>query len=191
MRGIAGSMFSGKTDELIRQTRRAEFAGKKVAMFKPKVDNRWGLKDKVKSHSGAEHPAIEISHSGEIESNVTAEIDVVAIDEIQFLDQGVVDVVKRLLDLDIEVIFGGLPLDFRGEPFGPMPILLALSDEITRLTAICTHRDNGDICGEPATRTQRLLGGKPANYHDPIIMIGAENEYAPRCPRHHFVPGKP
>ena len=117
---------------------------------------------------------------------------VVAIEEIQFFDAEIVDVVRSLLEADIRVVFAGLSLDFRGEPFGSMPTLLSLCDEIEKPTAVCTETVDGKPCGAVATKTQRLINGKPANYSDPIVLIGDEEEgYHARCPKHHRVPGKP
>jgi thymidine kinase len=195
--GIAGSMFSGKTEELLRRVTRAEIAGRNVLVFKPVIDNRWGKKGIVRSHAGSEHTAVEVSSPEEIlmfiegSSNVGYDPRMVAIEEIQFMGPEIVPVIQELLEKDIEVCFAGLPLDFRGEPFGQMPTLLALADDIARLTAICTYKDNGEICGADATRTQIFVNGQPANYNDPIILVGAEEAYAPRCPSHHLVPHKP
>lgn len=195
--GIAGSMFSGKSEELLRRVTRAEIAGRDVIVFKPVIDNRWGKKGIVRSHAGSEHPAIEISNPEEILMFIHGSTEVgrnprmIAIDEIQFMGPEIVPIIQVLLEKNIEVCFAGLPLDFRGEPFGQMPTLLALADDIARLTAICTYKDNDEICGEDATRTQRFVNGQPANYEEPIILVGAEEAYAPRCPSHHLVPGKP
>lgn len=189
--GVAGSMFSGKTAELIRLVERAEFAGKKVQIFKPDIDKRWGKTESVRSHRGHEHQAVPISGPKEILEKLTEDTRLVAIDEIQFFTDEIIPVVEELLERNIEVMFAGLPTNFRGEPFGSMPVLLSKSDNIIKLSAICTHQDDGGICGREATRTQRLVGGKPANYNDPIVLIGAEESYAPRCPDHHAVPGKP
>ncbi len=188
---IPGSMFSGKTEELIRLVTRAEYAGRSVQVFKPIIDDRWGKIKKVSSHSGSEHDAIPVRSSREILERLLPDTQLVAIDEAQFFDEEIVPVIDELLEKDVEVVFAGLPTDFRGEPFGQMPILLAKADEINRLTAICTYSEDGEICGELATRTQRLVNGQPANYTDPIILIGAEESYAARCPDHHIVPGKP
>jgi thymidine kinase len=188
---IAGSMFSGKTDELIRQVEREEFAGIVVQIFKPKIDVRWGNVNSVRSHAGREKEAISVESSRQILTLLNEDTKVVAIDEAQFMDKEIVEVVDELLEKDIKVIVAGLPLDFKGEPFGSMPVLLAKSDVITRLTAICTYKDDGTICGQEATRTQRLVDGRPAKYTDPLIVIGAEESYAPRCPTHHIVPEKP
>ena len=191
LKGISGSMFAGKTEILLKDIARAEYAGKKVQVFKPSIDDRWGKQSHIRSHSGGEHEAIAISNSLELLELLEEDTQVVVIDEIQFLDENIVEVIKFLLDSDIRVIFAGLSLDFRGEPFGQMPTLLALSDQIERPTAICNEVVDGKICGSEATRTQRLINGQPANYHDPIVLIGAEQEYQARCPNHHKVPGKP
>jgi len=189
--GISGSMFAGKTEILLKEIGRAEIAGKKVLVFKPAIDTRWNTVDHIRSHSGGEHPAFAIQSPVEIIGLIEPNTYLVAIDEIQFFDETIVDVIQILLDLDIRVTFAGLSLDFRGEPFGSMPKLLALCDDIDRPTAICNHQENGKVCGNEATRTQRLINGQPANYDDPIVLIGAEQEYAARCPNHHQVPGKP
>jgi thymidine kinase len=189
--GITGSMFSGKTAELLRLVERAEFAGRKVQVFKPAIDNRWGKVEKVRSHSGSEHQAIPVRGAEEILEKLDPNTQLVAVDEIQFFGGEIIPVIEGLLENDIEVLFAGLPLDFRGEPFGPVPVLLAKSDSIIKLTAICTYSENGEICGEEATRTQRIVNGEPARYDDPVVLVGAEEKYAPRCPSHHIVPGKP
>lgn len=191
LKGISGSMFAGKTELLLKEITRAEYAGKIVQVFKPALDNRWGKESDIRSHSGGEHQAIALKDSIQLLEELNPQTQIVAIDEIQFFDEQIVDVVRFLLEQDIKVIFAGLSLDFRGEPFGSMPTLLSLCDEIDRPTAICNQVIDGHICGQEATRTQRLINGQPANYHDPIVMIGAEQEYQARCPNHHVVPGKP
>jgi thymidine kinase len=180
---ICGSMFSGKSEELIRRVKRAQFAKQKIAVFKPKIDNRYS-EQAVVSHNGASFLAKPISHSIEILHHVEAEIDVVAIDEVQFFDEGIVRVVQQLADEGYRVIAAGLDQDFRGEPFGPMPALLSIAEQITKLQAVCT------VCGSPASRTQRLIDGEPASYYDPIILVGAAEAYEPRCRHHHEVPQK-
>ncbi len=191
LKGISGSMFAGKTETLIREANRAEIAGKNVLVFKPSTDDRWGIKDKIKSHSGAEHDAFVIKNATDVADFLSSDTDIVAFDEIQFFGPEIVNVVQALLEADIRVIFAGLSLDFKGEPFGSMPELLALCDEIDKPTAICTEIINGEICGANATKTQRIVNGQPANYHDPLILIGAEQDYQARCPKHHIVPDKP
>lgn len=190
LKGIAGSMFAGKTEMILKEISRAEYAGKKVQVFKPIIDTRWEA-GRISSHSGGSHEARPVQNSFEIIENLDPDTYLVAIDEIQFFDSDIIDVVRFLLEQDIRVIFAGLSLDFRAEPFGPMPELLALCDEIDRPTAICNQLVDGKTCGESATRTQRFINGEPANYNDPIVLIGAAQEYQARCPNHHIVPGKP
>ena len=192
LKGISGSMFAGKTELLLKEISRAEYSRKKVQVFKPTVDNRWGEKDKIKSHSGGEHEACSVATSRDIIKCLNPNTQVVAIDEVQFFDEEIIDVVRALLEADIHVVFTGLAQDFRGEPFGSMPILLSLCDEIDRPNAICTEEVDGKICGANATKTQRLINGQPAKYTDPIVLIGdAKEGYQARCPKHHVVPGKP
>jgi len=190
LHAITGSMFSGKTDEVIRQANREMYAGKKLQAFYPAIDNR-REKGVIQSHSGAKLDAEEVSAALDILKMVEKDTKVVVIDEVQFFDSNIVGVSETLLENDIKVILGGLPTDFRGMPFGSMPELLARSDKISRLTAICTHETDGIPCGKEATRTQRFVDGEPAKYTDPVVVIGAEEQYSPRCRDHHKVPGKP
>lgn len=202
LKGIAGSMAAGKTGKLIELAKRAEFAKKNVLAFKPSIDTRWDMPGFLVSRekNGEIHktyPAHSVGSALEIVDAILEKIeqdgklDYVLIDEIQLFDDSIIEVVRYLVEADIKVIFAGLATDFRGEPFGPMPVLLAISDEIERITAICNYEDvNGICCGLEATRTQREINGIPANYYDPIIVIG-DNEYKARCPSHHIVPGKP
>lgn len=178
---ICGSMFSGKSEELIRRVRRTQFAKQKVVVFKPKIDNRYS-KEAVVSHNGTTIVANPISHSSEIFQNIDAEVDVIAIDEVQFFDENIVAVIQQLADSGYRVITAGLDQDFRGEPFGQMPALMAIAEQITKLQAVCS------VCGSPASRTQRLINGKPASYHDPVILVGAAEAYEARCRHHHEVP---
>ena len=181
---IAGCMFSGKSEELIRRVRRAKIARQKVQVFKSSLDTRYD-EAKVVSHSGAKVEAISVDHPEEIIAKIDDDTQVVAIDEAQFFSEKIVDVIEFLADRGIRVIVAGLDLDFRGEPFGPMPALLARAEKVDKLTAICM------VCGEEATRTQRIIDGKPASYYDPVVMIGAQEKYEARCRRHHIVPDKP
>jgi thymidine kinase len=178
---VCGSMFSGKTDELIRRLRRAVIAKKKVQVFKPAIDIRYAV-EKVTSHAGADFDAIPVSKSSEIPNKLEDGVSVVGIDEAQFFDEGVIAVAQQLAARDIRVIVAGLDMDFRGEPFGPMPMLMAEAEHVDKLQAICM------VCGEPASRTQRLVNGKPANYHDPVVIVGASELYEARCRQHHEVP---
>jgi len=178
---ICGSMFSGKTEELIRRVRRAQIAQQAVQVFKPKIDIRYGL-ERVTSHNGQDFIAQPVSNSTELAICIEDKTTVVAIDEAQFFDNGLIALVEKLAARDLRVILAGLDLDFRAEAFGPMPLLMAVAEDVQKLHAICT------ICGEDASRTQRLVNGKPASYDDPIVMIGAEESYEARCRRCHEVP---
>jgi thymidine kinase len=180
---ICGSMFSGKTEELIRRVRRAQIAQQKVQVFKPVIDNRYAT-ERVTSHSGQDYDARPCNSSDEIAGCIEPTTTVVAVDEVQFFDVGVVDVVEKLASRGIRVICAGLDLDFRGEPFGPMPHLMARAEEVTKLHAICV------ICGDEASRTQRLVNGQPAKHDDPIILVGAAESYEARCRDHHVVPNE-
>lgn len=178
---VCGSMFSGKTEELIRRVRRAIIARQPVQVFKPQLDDRYGITS-VASHTGQKVEAVPVSHSSYMLDLVQDDTTVIAIDEIQFFDTGIVEVVQQLANSGIRVICAGLDMDFRGEPFGCMPQLLAIAEEVQKLSAICT------VCGNAATRTQRLVNGQPAYYDDPIIMVGAQESYEARCREHHSVP---
>ncbi|MBE0069746.1 thymidine kinase [Thermoanaerobacterium thermosaccharolyticum] len=178
---ITGPMFSGKSEELIRRIKRAKIAKQKVQVFKPAIDDRYSI-DKVVSHNGDNMHAISIVKASEILTYAEEDTDVFAIDEVQFLDYEIVDIVKEIADSGKRVICAGLDMDFRGEPFGPTPELMAIAEFVDKLTAICMK------CGNPATRTQRLINGKPANYDDPIIMVGAKESYEARCRKCHEVP---
>lgn len=178
---ICGSMFSGKTEELIRRVRRAQIARQVVQVFKPVIDTRYNL-ERVTSHSGTDFDALPCATSAEIEARIGQETNVVAIDEAQFFDAGLLQTVDMLAARGVRVIVAGLDLDFRGEPFGPMPHLICIAEEVTKLHAICV------VCGEEASRTQRLVNGKPAHYDDPVIVIGAAERYEARCREHHTVP---
>lgn len=178
---ICGSMFSGKSEELIRRVRRTQFAKQKIVVFKPQLDNRYSG-EAVVSHNGTSFNAIPIAHSSEIFQHIDAEVDVIAIDEVQFFDNEVVNVIQQLADSGYRVITAGLDQDFRGEPFGQMPALMAVAEQVTKLQAVCA------VCGSPASRTQRLINGEPASYYDPVILVGASEAYEPRCRHHHEVP---
>jgi thymidine kinase len=180
---IAGCMFCGKTDEMLRLLRRFSIAGRQVVLVKPRLDTRTD-EVTVVSRSGAEHRAVTVDHSAEIEAAV-GPADIVAIEEGQFFDESLPEVVEALAASGKQVIVTGLDRDFRGIPFGTMPRLLALADQVTKLTAICI------VCGEPATRTQRLIDGEPAPADSPLIVIGGlgDETYEARCRLHHVVPG--
>ena len=179
---ICGCMFCGKTDEMLRLLRRFSIAGRQVILLKPRLDTRTDDVTVI-SRSGANHPAVSVGDSREIEALV-GDADIVAIEEGQFFDEGLPEVVERLADSGKQVLVTGLDRDFRGIPFGPMPRLMALADQVTKLTAICV------LCGEPATRTQRLIDGRPATADSPLIVIGGlgDEKYEARCRLHHEVP---
>ncbi|AFV76435.1 thymidine kinase [Thermus oshimai] len=171
---IVGPMFSGKSEELIRRVKRALIARQKVLVFKPRLDDRYHL-EAVVSHDGERIEAIPVGSAEEMEAHLSPLPEVVAVDEVQFLDRGLVGLAEALAGRGVRVILAGLDLDFRGEPFGIMPELLARAEFVEKLTAICPR------CGAPATRTQRLVDGKPARYSDPVILVGAKEHYEPRC----------
>lgn len=177
---ICGSMFSGKSEELIRRVRRATYGHLSVRVFKPILDKRYD-DEAVVSHNGATTIARPVDSSSDILSNLDDNVDLVGIDEAQFFDEEIITVADELANKGIRVIVAGLDTDFRGEPFGPMPALMSLSETVTKLNAICP------ICGSPASRTQRLINGEPASYDDPTILVGASESYEPRCRHHHKV----
>ncbi|MGI6768425.1 MAG: thymidine kinase [Bacilli bacterium] len=182
---IAGSMYAGKTEELLRRVRRIQFAKKKVLIFKPKIDNRYSSNEVV-SHDNGRIESIDIETTEEIYTHCAPELPyAIAIDEVQFLGPEVIDVCENLADKGVRVIVAGLDKNFRGEPFGIMPELLARAEFVTKLDAIC------QVCGAPATRTQRLINGEPAHYNDPIIKVGAKEQYEARCRHCHVVLEKP
>ena len=178
---VCGSMFSGKTDEMIRRLRRATIAKQKVQVFKPVIDNRYQV-EKVTSHAGSAFDAIPIEKSGDLFKLLNLETTVVAIDEAQFFDDDIVSIAQNLAHRGIRVIVAGLDTDFRGEPFGCMPVMMAIAERVDKLQAICM------VCGEPASRTQRIVNGSPARYDDPVIIVGASEMYEARCRYHHEVP---
>jgi thymidine kinase len=177
---ITGSMFSGKSEELIRQVRRALYARKKVQVFKSALDNRWDSAA-IATHNGVRFEAVPVSSSADLERLVEPDTEVIAIEEIQFFDEGIVALCDRWANEGRTVIAAGLDQDFRGQPFGFMPILLALADEVIKLRAICAR------CGQPASKTQRLVDGRPASWDEPTILIGAAERYEARCRRCHKV----
>jgi thymidine kinase len=178
---ITGSMFCGKTDELIRRLRRATIARQKVQVFKPAIDNRYAV-EKVTSHAGGEFAALPIQNADEILRYLKKDTTVVAIDEAQFFDDRLISICQQLADRGLRIIVAGLDTDFRGEPFGPMPILMAQAERVDKLYAICM------VCGEAASRTQRLVNGRPAHYNEPVVLVGAAEMYEARCRQHHEVP---
>jgi len=178
---ICGSMFSGKTEELIRRVRRAQIARQKVQVFKPALDTRYTERE-VTSHNGMQVEAVSVENTARIRALIRPDTTVVALDEAQFFDADVVALCEELADQGTRVIVAGLDMDFRGEPFGPMPQLMARAERVNKLQAICL------VCGGPACRTQRLINGQPAGYDDPVILVGASEVYEARCRGCHVVP---
>jgi len=177
---IVGPMFSGKSEELIRRVNRAVIAKQNVQVFKPAIDNRYDA-IAVASHNGRTVDAQAIKDIDDIRNLLESDTQVIAIDEGQFLGEELIALAIDLADEGKRVLIAGLDQDFKGEPFGPIPSLLAHAEFITKLTAICR-------CGRAATRTQRLISGHPAHYNDPVILVGASESYEPRCRACHDVP---
>jgi thymidine kinase len=179
---VCGVMFSGKSEELIRRVRRALIARKKVQVFKSHLDERYAGLYHVSSHDGRAVQAVPVDSPEQIMRALLPETQVVAIDEAQFLPLGIVDLATALAASGRRVILAGTDTDFRGEPFGPMPQLLAVAEQVDKLHAICV------VCGNPASRNQRLINGEPARYDSPTIMVGGEESYEARCRSCHSVP---
>ncbi len=178
---ITGSMFSGKTDELIRRLRRARIARQTVQVFKPAIDVRYAA-EKVTSHAGGEFEATPVGCAADILPLVQPDTTVVALDEAQFFEPEVTHYCQALAQRGLRVIVAGLDQDFRGEPFGPMPQLMSMAEHVDKLHAICA------VCGGEASRTQRLLDGQPAYFDEPVVVVGASELYEARCRTHHVVP---
>ncbi|HEX9633608.1 MAG TPA: thymidine kinase [Gemmatimonadales bacterium] len=179
---ISGVMFSGKSEELLRRVRRAVIARKRVQVFKSHLDDRYAGVHRIATHDGVMADAVPVDAAGEIMSRVRPDAEVVAIDEAQFLDEGVVEVATALAARGVRVILAGTDTDFRGEPFGAMPQLMAVAEVVDKLHAICV------VCGEPACRNQRLVNGRPAVYESPTILVGGSESYEARCRHCHEVP---
>lgn len=179
---VAGVMFSGKSEELIRRVRRAMIAKKKVQVFKSHLDARYAGLYKVSSHDGRTVEAVPADSAAQIGQQIDPQANVIAIDEAQFLDEGIIELVTSLAARGRRVILAGTDTDFRGEPFGPMPQLMAIAEVVDKLHAICV------LCGGPASRNQRLIGGKPAPYNSPQVMVGGTEAYEARCRMCHEVP---
>jgi len=181
---ICGPMFAGKTEELLRRVRRLEYAHKNVVLFKPQIDDRYE-KAYIVSHNQNKALCVQIASASEMLDYVFKDTDCVVIDEFQFLEDEAVEIALHFKRIGKRVIISGLDRDFRDEPFNNMPKILAYADDVTKLTAICVK------CSNPATCTQRIINGTPANYQDPQILVGAEESYEARCASCHEVPGKP
>lgn len=177
---VVGPMYSGKSEELIRRLKRAKIAKQNIIVFKPHIDDRYSKSDVV-SHSGDSIEAIPIEKPSDIYDLIDEDIQVVGIDEVQFFDEDIVNIAVDLANKGVRVIAAGLDMDFKGEPFGPTPRLLAVAEFVDKIQAICS------VCGQPATRSQRLIDGKPARYDDPIIQVGAVESYEARCRKCHVL----
>ena len=177
---ITGSMFSGKSEELIRRIRRTLYAHRSVQVFKHALETRSDLTE-IRTHNGVLHEAVAVFTSEDLLERTEETTDVVAVEEAQFFDEGIVDACRRLADEGHDVIVAGLDMDFRGQPFGPMPALLAGADEVVKLRAICAR------CGRDASRSQRLIDGEPAPASAPTILVGAQESYEARCRHCHEV----
>ena len=184
---ICGNMYSDKSSTLIRRLKRFAYAKKTVKVFKPKLDNRYS-EDKIVTHEGIEFDAITVKEPKEIMniilSNMEKFPDVVAIDEIQFFNEEIIDIVEKLANMGMYVIVAGLDQDFRGQPFRVVADLLARAEHITKLSSVCV------VCGRPATKSQRLVNGKPASLDEPTIVVGGVESYEPRCREHFEVEGE-
>lgn len=178
---ICGSMFSGKSEELIRRVKRASIARQKVQVFKHSLDNRFHKKEIV-SHSGFAYEAYAVTHTSQIRELLHDDTQVVGIDEAQFFDDTLPAICQKLADEGLRVIVAGLDQDFLGRPFGPMPTMMAVAEHVDKIHAICMR------CGMPASRSQRLIDGKPAAADSPLIVVGASESYEARCRRCHSVP---
>ncbi len=170
---ICGPMFSGKSEEMIRRLRRAEIAGQRVIIFKPRIDDRFDAADVV-SHAGARMRGVPVSSVTELVGRARG-FEVVGIDEVQFFEASVVAASLELAESGVRVVVAGLDQDFRRLPFGPIPELLSHAEFVDKLQAVC-HR-----CGGPATTTQRLVDGTPAPYSGETVLVGAAEQYEARC----------
>jgi thymidine kinase len=181
---VCGSMFSGKSEELIRRLKRSEFARQRVLAFKHSLDDRSTI-EYVASHNGNKIRAIPLEKPELILELMAEDVEVVGIDEIQFFPNTIISVICSLIDQGKHIIVAGLDLDFKGNPFGPMPTLLAIADDVTKLKAICI------CCGQEAHVSQRLVNGNPAREDDPQIVIGAQESYQARCRDCHVIDYSP
>lgn len=178
---VVGPMYSGKSEELIRRLVRAQIAKQDVLVFKHAIDDRYCTQSVV-SHNGRKIEAINLHTPEKMLEYVKDETEVIGIDEVQFFHPSVVEVIKELANRGKRVIVAGLDMDFRGEPFGCTPDIMAIAEFVDKLSAICIK------CGSPAHRTQRLINGNPAKSTDPIVLVGATESYEARCRLHHEVP---
>jgi thymidine kinase len=178
---ITGSMFSGKTEELIRRLERAKIAGRTVEVFKPSIDDRYSEKE-IGSHAGSTWEARVVEQEEELDKVFSdLDADVIAVDEANFFDDNLVDICQELAGKGERVIVSGIDQTYRGEPFRPLPSLMAAAEYIDKLRAICAE------CGKPATRNQRLIDGEPAHEDEPTVVVGADEKYEARCRHCHEV----
>ncbi|MDO5095529.1 MAG: thymidine kinase [Peptostreptococcaceae bacterium] len=177
---VVGPMYSGKSEELIRRLKRAKIAKQNVLVFKPSIDDRYSIED-VTSHSGIAIQAVALCNLDDVWNYIKQDTQVVGFDEVQFFDKAIVGIVIELANRGIRVICAGLDMDFRAEPFGVIPELMARAEFVDKLQAVCV------VCGQPATRTQRIINGEPAKFDDPIILVGASESYEARCREHHII----
>ena len=178
---ICGSMFSGKSEELLRRIKRGVIAKQKVLLFKPSIDNRYE-ENMVSTHNGNSYESVNIDKAEQIyDYIIDKKYDIIGIDEVQFFDEKIVEVINKLANDGIRVIVAGLDMDFKAEPFHPMPEIMAVSEMVTKLHAVCNK------CGKEASRSQRLIDGEPARYDDPIVVIGASESYEARCRHCHEI----
>ena len=171
---VCGSMFAGKSEDLIRLARRALYAKRKIQVFKPSIDDRYH-QTMVVSHQGISFEAETVNGVNELRKKLQSDVQMVLIEEVQFFDISIVELCVELADKGVEVIVAGLDQDFRRQPFGPMASLLIAADEVVKLRAICMK------CGQTASHTYRMVDGKPARWDDPIVLIGATESYEARC----------
>lgn len=181
---ICGSMFSGKTEELIRLVRRSMHARKRVQVFKSSTDTRCDT-TVIRTHDGMTFTALSVPDARTLETLLEPDVQIVGIEEVQFFDEAIVELCQRLADNGVQVVVAGLDQDFRGLPFTFMPQLMALADNVMKLHAICK------VCGEEASRTQRLVDGRPAGWDEPTILVGADESYEARCRRCHKIRNAP
>lgn len=193
---VTGPMFAGKSEELIRRLKRLMIADFKVQVFKPSIDDRYSV-DSISSHNKSMIKAIRVTKTQDIVDNLEKDTDIIGIDEVQFLDSAIVELLERWASSGKTAIVSGLDLDFKSEPFYfmdkelTMADLMVRADNVLKLTAVCVFKENGKICGSDATRSQRLINGSPASYYSPLVMVSASELYEPRCRRHHIIPDKP
>lgn len=190
---FSGPMYSNKTGTMIGILETSKKIAKlSVMAFKPELDNRGEGLSTLKSRAESQFPVIAIpeNHPEKILDRVIGFVDLIGIDEVQFMAPCIVSVIQELSRRGIDVIAAGLPTDFRGEPFGPMPDVIAIAHEHRQFYSLCTYSSAGSDkrCANKATQTQRLVGGKPAHWNSLVVVVGDTELYGARCPQHHFVP---